>query len=85
MDVEPKIIKLLYGTSCKNLTNKAYHDFFRIYYTAWKVSKYEVSLRIQSEWGKYGPKQTPYLDTFHEMNGKPARYYETKKDSPKIF
>ena len=49
------------------------------------MSKYEVSLRIQSEWGKYGPKQTPYLDTFHEMNGKPARYYETKKDPQKYF
>ena len=28
---------------------------------------YEVNLRIQSEYGKYGPEITPYLDTFHAV------------------
>ena len=26
---------------------------------------YGVNLRIQSEYGKNGPENTPYLDTFH--------------------
>ena len=41
-------------------------------YTAWKVSKYEV---LSSPYfpafglntGKYGPENTPYLDTFHTV------------------
>ena len=28
---------------------------------------YGESLRIQSEYGKYGPEKTPYLDTFHAV------------------
>ena len=31
------------------------------------TEKYLVSLRIQSELGKYGPEITPYLDTFHAV------------------
>ena len=27
-----------------------------------------VSVRIQSECGKYGPEKTPYLDTFHAVH-----------------
>ena len=28
----------------------------------------KVSLRIQSDCGKYGPEKTPYLDTFHAVS-----------------
>ena len=46
-----------------------------MYDTTRKVSKcgvisgerYFVSLRIQSECGKYGPEITQYLDTFHTV------------------
>ena len=31
------------------------------------TERYEVSLRVQSECGKYGPEKTPYLDTFHKV------------------
>ena len=30
---------------------------------------YEVNFRIQSEYRKYGPKKTPYLDTFQAVRG----------------
>ena len=29
---------------------------------------YSVNLRIQSEYRKYGPEKTAYLDTFHEVD-----------------
>ena len=29
------------------------------------TERLSVSLRIQSEWGKYGAEKTPYLGTFH--------------------
>ena len=28
---------------------------------------YSVNLRIQSEYGKYRPEKTPYLDNFHTV------------------
>ena len=43
--------------------------FFGLYFPAFGLNseRYEVSLRIQSEYGKYGPEKTPYLDTFYAM------------------
>ena len=43
-----------------------------IIYTAWKVSKYEGFYTpyfpvFSPNTGKYGPKKTPYLDTFHTV------------------
>ena len=40
--------------------------------TAWKVSRYEVFSgpyfpAFRTNTGKYGPKKTPYLDTFHAV------------------
>ena len=32
------------------------------------TERYEVSLRIHSECEKYGPEETPYLDTFHAVS-----------------
>ena len=32
-----------------------------------RTERYFVSLRIQSDVGKYGPEKTPYLDTFHAV------------------
>ena len=31
------------------------------------TERYEVSLHIQYECGKYGPEKTPYLDTFYAV------------------
>ena len=40
-------------------------------YTARKMSKYGVfSGPYFPSTGKYGPKKTPYLDTFHAVKGK---------------
>ena len=62
--------------------------------TAWKVSKYGVfsgpyfpvfwliygvNLRIQSEYKKYGPKKTLYLDTFHVVDLVTATTFFFKK------
>ena len=44
-------------TFSQQLTNRS------INCTAWKVSKYGVSLRIQSKAEKYEPEKIPYLDT----------------------
>ena len=45
---------------------------YTIFYTAWKVSKYEVISGpyfpvLGLNTGKYGPEITPYLDTFHAV------------------
>ena len=32
-----------------------------------EYGRYSISLRIQSECGKYGPEKTPHLDTFHAV------------------
>ena len=44
-------------------------DFSGPYFPAFRLNteRYFVSLRIQSECGKYGPEKTPYLDTFHAV------------------
>ena len=42
-----------------------YNIHLRRYITAWKVSKYGVFSGPNT--GKYGPKKTPYLDTFHAV------------------
>ena len=42
-----------------------YNIHLKRYITAWKVSKYGVFSGPNT--GKYGPKKTPYLDTFHAV------------------
>ena len=41
-----------------------------VYHTAWKVLLYEVisDPYFSPNTGKYGPKITPYLDTFHAVS-----------------
>ena len=46
-----------------------YGVFSGPYFPAFRLNtkRYVVSLRIQSECGKYGPEKTPRLDTFHAV------------------
>ena len=43
--------------------------FSRIRTEYGEIRSIEVSLRIQSECGKYGPEITPYVETFHAVLG----------------
>ena len=42
---------------------------------------YGMNLRIQSEYRKYGPEITPYLDTFHAVKACRARQDQDALDS----
>ena len=46
-----------------------YAVFSRLYFPIFRLNTglYGVNLHIQSKYGKYGPAETPYLDTFYAV------------------
>ena len=66
------VIKRELASEIVNYNTKRCVKSFQIQDFSWSVfsriwTQYFVSLRIQSNCGKYGPEKTSYLDTFHAV------------------